>query len=107
MSISVAGAADDNIYVNNQRIAADGKAEIALSSQSEIKTVRIIVQNGEKQPVYAYLKLVPDDVKAAEQVEELIDAIGDVTLDSYDNITAARTAYDKLSDNAKTLVGSY
>ena len=107
VSISVAGAADDNIYVNNQRIAADGKAEIALSSQSEIKTVRIIVQNGEKQPVYAYLKLVPDDVKAAEQVEELIDAIGDVTLDSYDNITAARTAYDKLSDNAKTLVGSY
>ena len=107
VSISVAGAADDNIYVNNQRIAADGKAEIALSSQSEIKTVRIIVQNGEKQPVYAYLKLVPDDVKAAEQVGELIDAIGDVTLDSYDNITAARTAYDKLSDNAKTLVGSY
>ena len=107
VSISVAGAADDNIYVNNQRIAADGKAEIAINSQSEIKTVRIIVQNGEKQPVYAYLKLVPDDVKAAEQVEELIDAIGDVTLDSYDNITAARTAYDKLSDNAKTLVGSY
>ncbi len=107
VSISVAGAADDNIYVNNQRIAADGKAEIAISSQSEIKTVRIIVQNGEKQPVYAYLKLIPDDVKAAEQVEELIDAIGDVTLDSYDDITAARTAYDKLSDNAKTLVGSY
>ncbi|MFR2153531.1 MAG: hypothetical protein ACLS48_01560 [[Eubacterium] siraeum] len=100
------GADDDNIYINNQRVASSTEAKIALN-QSEIKVVRIIVQNGEKQPVYAYLKLVSDDVKAAEQVEELIDAIGDVTLDSYDSITAARAAYDKLSDNAKTLVGNY
>lgn len=106
MNVSVSGADDDNIYINNQRVASGTEAKIALN-QSEIKVVRIIVQNGEKQPVYAYLKLVPDDVKAAEQVEELIDAIGDVTLDSYDDVTAARTAYDKLSDNAKTLVGNY
>lgn len=105
VNISVSGAADDNIYVNNQRVASDTEAEIALD-QSEVKTVRIIVQNGEKQPVYAYLKLIPDDVTAAKQVEELIDAIGDVTLDSYDDITAAREAYDKLSENAKTLVGN-
>lgn len=106
VNVSVSGADDDNIYINNQRVASGTEAKIALN-QSEIKVVRIIVQNGEKQPVYAYLKLIPDDVKAAEQVEELIDAIGDVTLDSYDSITAARTAYDKLSDNAKTLVGNY
>ena len=106
MNVSVSGADDDNIYINNQRVASGTEAKIALN-QSEIKVVRIIVQNGEKQPVYAYLKLVSDDVKAAEQVEELIDAIGDVTLDSYDSITAARAAYDKLSDNAKTLVGNY
>lgn len=107
VNVSVSGAADDNIYVNNQRIAADAKADIAISSQSEIKTVRIIVQNGEKQPVYAYLKLIPDDITAAKQVEELIDAIGDVTLDSNEDITVAREAYDKLSDNAKTLVENY
>lgn len=106
MNVSVSGADDDNIYINNQRVASGTEAKIALN-QSEIKVVRIIVQNGEKQPVYAYLKLVPNDVKAAEQVEELIDAIGDVTLDSNDDITAARTAYDKLSDNAKALVGNY
>lgn len=106
VNVSVSGADDDNIYINNQRVASGTEAKIALD-RSEIKVVRIIVQNGEKQPVYAYLKLVPDDVKAAEQVEELIDAIGNVTLDSYDDITAARTAYDKLSDNAKTLVGNY
>lgn len=106
VNISVSGAADDNVYVNNQRVASDTAAKIALD-QSDIKTVRIIVQNGEKEPVYAYLKLIPDDVTAAKQVEELIDAIGDVTLDSYDDITAAREAYDKLSDNAKTLVGNY
>ena len=106
VNVAVSGAADDNIYVNNQRVASDTAAEIALD-QSEVKTVRIIVQNGEKQPVYAYLKLIPDDVTAAKQVEELIDAIGDVTLDSYDDITAAREAYDKLNDNAKALVGNY
>lgn len=106
VNISVSGADDDNIYINNQRTASGTAAEIALNS-SEIKTVRIIVQNGEKQPVYAYLKLIPDDVTAAKQVEGLINAIGNVTLDSYDDITVAREAYDKLSDNAKTLVENY
>ena len=64
VNVSVSGADDDNIYINNQRVASDTAVKIALN-QSEIKVVRIIVQNGEKQPVYAYLKLVPDDVKAA------------------------------------------
>lgn len=58
VNVSVSGADDDNIYINNQRVASGTEAKIALN-QSEIKVVRIIVQNGEKQPVYAYLKLVP------------------------------------------------
>jgi len=59
--------------------------------------------------LFPYIPAVDENLSLGrlQQVEELIDAIGDVTLDSYDSITAARTAYDKLSDNAKTLVENY
>ena len=45
-----------------------------------------------------------DEVK---NVIELIDAIGTVTKDSSDAIKAARNAYDKLTDGAKTYVDNY
>ena len=59
LSIAVNGAAeDDNIYVNNQRIAADGSATGFFVSQSTgEKLVRVIVQNGESAPVIYLLKL--------------------------------------------------
>lgn len=106
IGVTVSAADDDNIYINNSRVLSGDTKEITVN-QSKVKTVRIIVQNGEKQPVYVYLKLIPDDVTAANQVTELIDAIGIVTLDSYDCIEAAREAYDRLNDNAKALVENY
>ena len=45
-----------------------------------------------------------DEVKA---VKELIEAIGTVTKDSGDAIAAARKAYDKLTDGARTYVDNY
>ncbi|MBR5533976.1 MAG: S-layer homology domain-containing protein, partial [Ruminiclostridium sp.] len=42
-----------------------------------------------------------------ETVKNLIDAIGTVTKDSGPAITAARTAYDKLTSNQKALVTNY
>ena len=48
----------------------------------------------------------PDD-PAVVAVKELIDAIGEVTLDSGDAIDAARAAYDKLPDAKKALVDNY
>ena len=48
----------------------------------------------------------PDD-PAVAAVKELIDAIGEVTLDSGDAIDAARAAYDKLPDAKKALVDNY
>ena len=48
----------------------------------------------------------PDD-PAVAAVKELIDAIGEVTLDSGDAIDAARTAYDKLPEAKKVLVDNY
>ena len=43
---------------------------------------------------------------AAEEVEALIDAIGEVTLESKAKIDAARAAYDALTDEQKALVGN-
>ncbi len=73
VSIKVNGAAaDDNIYVNNQRIAADEAAEgFKVTSADGEKPVRIIVQNGDKEPLIYMLKLSSN----ASAGEELIDGI--------------------------------
>lgn len=48
-----------------------------------------------------------DSQKQIRAVEELIDAIGTVTLDSKSTIDAARAAYDALRAGQKPLVGNY
>ena len=57
-SILVNGTSeDDNIYINNQRVVSGtASAEFQLSTDTQ-KLVRIIVQNGEKEPVIYLLKL--------------------------------------------------
>ena len=51
---------------------------------------------------------VPEEpASPADAVEELIDAIGEVTLDSEAAIEAAREAYDALTDEQKALVENY
>ncbi len=47
------------------------------------------------------------DRKAASAVSDLIDQIGTVTKDSGDKITAARDAYEKLTEQQKNLVTNY
>ena len=54
----------------------------------------------------AYAALLDDDA-AAEQVEQLIDAIGTVTLDRRTAIVNARTAYDALTEAQKAQVDNY
>ena len=44
------------------------------------------------------------NIEAATEVDELISAIGTVTVDSKNKIDSARKAYDKLSDGAKDKV---
>ncbi len=47
------------------------------------------------------------DEAAANAVEELISAIGSVTIFNYKNIYSAREAYDALTDSQKNLVENY
>lgn len=73
VSIKVNGAdASDNIYINNKRVAADEAAEgFKVTKEAGEKMVRIIVQNGEKEPVIYLLKLTSD----ATESSDLIDGI--------------------------------
>ena len=48
----------------------------------------------------------PEDEKVAKAVEDQINAIGKVTIESKKAIEEARAAYEKLSENQKKLVGN-
>lgn len=57
VSVKVDGAtADDNIYVNNQRVTAESAAQGILVTE-EGKLLRIIIQNGDKEPAIFIVKL--------------------------------------------------
>ncbi|MBR4882082.1 MAG: hypothetical protein IKU19_09110, partial [Clostridia bacterium] len=62
------------------------------------------VNNDPSQGAYITIVIEGDVNTAALEVDELIAAIGEVTLDSEAAITAARTAYDNLSDADKAAV---
>lgn len=73
VSIAVNGTSDsDNIYINNQRVISGEAAEGFKTVKSDgEKAVRIIVQNGEKEPVIYLLKLT----STADDSDSLIDGI--------------------------------
>ena len=96
----------------------DAIGEVTLESGDAIKAAREaydaltdtqkeLVKNYEKLTAAeeAYTALV--DAAAAKAAEDLIDAIGEVTLESGDAIKAAREAYDALTDTQKELVKNY
>ena len=96
----------------------DAIGEVTLESGDAIKAARAaydtltdtqkeLVKNYEKLTAAeeAYPALV--DAAAAKAVDDLIDAIGEVTADSGDAIKAARAAYDALTDTQKELVKNY
>ena len=96
----------------------DAIGEVTVDSGDAIKAARAaydaltdtqkeLVKNYEKLTAAeeAYTALV--DAAAAKAVDDLIDAIGEVTVDSGDAIKAARAAYDALTDTQKELVKNY
>ena len=93
----------------------DAIGTVTLDSEEAIKAARDAydaLTDGQKELVGNYQTLLDAeaklaDLKAADAVEKLIDAIGTVTLDSEEAIKAARDAYDALTDAQKELVGNY
>ena len=117
LTIHVLKAPDDPA-VDAVKELIDAIGEVTLESGDAIKAARAaydaltdtqkeLVKNYEKLTAAeeAYTALV--DAAAAKAVDDLIDAIGEVTADSGDAIKAARAAYDALTDTQKELVKNY
>lgn len=72
VSLTVDGTAqDDNIYINNQRVASGAAATGFRVTNAGETLVRVIVQNGEKEPQLYLLKLTG----TAEETDDLISGI--------------------------------
>ena len=93
----------------------DAIGTVTLDSEETIKAARDAydaLTDAQKEQVGNYQTLLDAeaklaDLKAADAVEKLIDAIGTVTLDSEETIKAARDGYDALTDAQKEQVGNY
>ena len=117
LTIHVLKAPDDPAVAAVKELI-DAIGEVTLDSGDAIDAARAaydklpeakkaLVDNYEKLTAAeeAYTALV--DAAAAKAVDDLIDAIGEVTLESGDAIKAARAAYDALTDTQKELVKDY
>lgn len=73
VSVKVNGTAeDDNIYINNQRVSSSTAAQgFKVTKENGETLIRVIVQNGDKEPVIYLLKLTGN----AEESDELIEGI--------------------------------
>lgn len=81
VSVTVNGTSeDDNIYVNNQRVVSGSAAKgFKVTKENGEKLVRVIVQNGDKEPVIYLLKLTSNASESNELIEGIkIDAGGTV-----------------------------
>lgn len=57
VSVSINGAnEEDNLYINNQRVTGEQAAKVIVT-KDHVKLVRILVQNGDKEPAIFLLKL--------------------------------------------------
>lgn len=95
-------AADSNVYINNERTAS--RSYTALPDKG---IVRVIVQDGEKNPVIYYIHVNKNGADNLQDTNVAIGALDDVSLDQADAVKAAREAYDKLSDEEKANVADY
>ena len=106
---AAAKAVDDLIDAIGEVTADSGDAIKAARAAYDAltDTQKELVKNYEELTAAeeAYTNLV--DAAAAKAVDDLIDAIGEVTADSGDAIKAARAAYDALTDTQKELVKNY
>lgn len=76
-SISVNGASeDDNVYINNTRISYGKKADGFKITNSGKTLVRIIVQNGDKEPQIYLLRLTSNQEETQKIIESVKTNVG-------------------------------
>ena len=102
-------------YVNNVIEKIDAIGEVTLASEEAITAARAAYEaltETQKEQVTNYNVLTAAearlaDLKAAKAVDDMIDAIGEVTLESEETIAAARAAYEALTEAQQAEVKSY
>ena len=102
-------------HVNDVIEKIDAIGEVTLASEEAIVAARAAygaLTEAQKAEVTNYDKLTAAearlaDLKAAKAVDDMIDAIGEVTLESEETITAARAAYGALTEARQAEVKSY
>ena len=102
-------------HVNDVIEKIDAIGEVTLASEEAITAARAAYEaltEAQQAQVTNYDKLTAaearlTDLKAAKAVDDLIDAIGEVTLESEEAIAAARAAYEALTEAQKAEVKSY
>ncbi len=93
----------------------DAIGEVTLASEEAITAARAAYKaltEAQQAEVKSYDKLTAaearlTDLKAAKAVDDMIDAIGEVTLESEGTIDAARAAYEALTEAQQAEVKSY
>lgn len=88
---------------SGQAIAAAREAYNALTEAQK----ELVDNYGVLQQAEADFSALQGDAAAAARVEQLIGAIGEVSLSSERAINDARVAYDALTDAQRALVGNY
>ena len=102
-------------YVNDVIEKIDAIGQVTLESEEAIVAARAAYKaltEAQQAQVTNYDKLTAaearlTDLKAAKAVDDMIDAIGEVTLASEEAITAARAAYKALTEAQQAQVKSY
>ena len=102
-------------YVNDAIEKINAIGEVTLESEDAITAARNaydILTEEQQTQVTNYDKLTAAetrlaDLKAAKAVDDQIDAIGEVTLESEDAIVAARNAYEALTEARQAEVKNY
>ena len=102
-------------HVNDVIEKIDAIGEVTLASEEAIVAARAAYEaltEAQQAQVTNYDKLTAAesrlaDLKAAKAVDDMIDAIGEVTLESEEAIAAARAAYEALTEAQQAEVKSY
>ncbi len=117
-NVANANATTSNLYYLDgtceKGIGSVKNAETQTATAKTAAELKDMITAGDhpyKVPMLADLNVIAQEIadkKAAKAVDDLIDAIGEVTLDDEckARIDAARKAYDDLSDAQKELVGN-
>ena len=88
-----------NALTKDQKALVTGEYADLVAAEEELAKLKSAKEAADK--------VAAADKAAAATVETAIKSIGKVTLDSETKIKAARTAYDKLTENQKKLVTNY